>query len=304
MKLEGLHFQTVVYALLFSTLAPAKLLKALPRPTCDKLILLAHDPVMRRDWMNDLKGRDHEFWDYIDSVLEYSLQDPSQSIPSYFGGNIPSSHVLQLMGLNYRLGQLNLGAFDSSALRSQLKGRWSEKVLIVVHQDKALQRKTANWMKKDKFKNAPRLILFSEEFPVRSRVLREQASLLEYSMNGEHGSVVNTSEIHVVGGNLGSCLNRAILNAATNALGFHPSISIHLYMGLIYGDSKELARLHSGKSLSHGQWQFLAELAVLGHFQMDRENWSRPALVESALPTFRFQRRDGRLLNIIFHDVD
>lgn len=82
----------------------------------------------------------------------------------------------------------------------------------------------------------------------------------------------------------------------------------NLYLETEYGvldvDSKELARLHSGKSLNREQWQSLAELAVLGHFQMDRKSWSRPAWVESEPPTFRFHRRDGRILNIIFHESD
>lgn len=291
----------LVIACGIATTAPGSVLRAVPRPSCDQLLEMASDPVVRQDWAKNLRGREDQFWVYIDKLLRYSLHNPLQPIPHYFIGNFPSAYTLEKAALNARLAQLHFGEFDSPALRAQLKGQPSPGVVVVVHQDADQQTSTARWLKRKEFSDLPRLILFSEDFPLRSAALRKQGTLLTYSVAGENRAVLNTTQLHFVGGNLGSCLSHALQDSVGSALTHHDTVTVHLHLPHIYDGSPLLGRAQRGEPLGPSEWQSLAELAVYSDFDEYSLDWTKPVRVPAALPIFKFRRHMGGTLNLILH---
>ncbi len=116
-------------------------------------------------------------------------------------------------------------------------GIQAKAIVIVVHQYGYLQEKTAEKLKEDpRFSHVPRMILLSELFPLGSRPLFYEASLLYYSEGGQFKTKLNVSEIHFMGGFCEYCLKVATLYALSSAIKSGNNLDFYYYLKEIYSD--------------------------------------------------------------------
>ncbi|MEQ1876784.1 MAG: hypothetical protein ABL958_09060, partial [Bdellovibrionia bacterium] len=141
--------------------------------------------------------------------------------------------------IDERLNAVPLGRYSTTSMRRQLNGEEPvDKVVIVTHQNERYAEGTANFLANDPgLKNAPRLLLGSEKFPVPDPRLLAQASAVRYSMEGEVAFNAVPKEVHLAGGWSERCLSRTVGSVMKKfEQSSNETIRIAVHSKLVYSD--------------------------------------------------------------------
>lgn len=128
------------------------------------------------------------------------------------------------------------GLTERTATERLLHGERLDRVAMVVHQHDggALQERTADRLSEPDLAGVPAIVLDNDNFPLFSPALRDRATVLENSGNGEFLVPLNARVVDFMGGNCSWCVRHAAHLAAEKMDGGVDEVTFVFHSDLIF----------------------------------------------------------------------